>query len=121
MNDHNRHGQDSRTGSALPIPGESARPGIEEAVRECLATHYRLSGQLERLPGENLNFLVTDQGNKKHVFKIVDKDMPPEVVAMEFAAIEHAIRGGFGPRLPRIIENSSGNIETRIQLPLNGL
>ena len=40
---------------------------------------------------------------------------------MEFAAIEHAIRGGFGPRLPRIIENDSRNIETRIQLPLNGL
>lgn len=121
MNDHSRQEQETRTGPAPQAPGVSARPGIEEAVRKCLATHYGLSGQLERLPGENLNFLVTDIGNKKHVFKIVDKDMPPEVVAMEFAAIEHAIRGGFGPRLPRIIENRQGNVETRIKIPINGL
>jgi Ser/Thr protein kinase RdoA (MazF antagonist) len=121
MSDCSRQEQETSTGSAPQAAGASARPEIEAAVRECLATHYGLRGLLERLPGENLNFLVTDNGNRKHVFKIVDQDMPPEVVAMEFAAIEHALRGGFGPRLPRIIENISGNVETRIKLPVNGL
>lgn len=93
----------------------------QEAVRECLATHYGLSGRIERLPGENLNFLLTEHGNKKHIFKIVDEDMPPAVVAMESAAIEHAIRGGFGPRLPRITRTRTGKIEIGIKLPVNGL
>ena len=121
MNDYSRQEQETCSGSAPQATGASARPDVEEAVRECLATHYGLSGLLERLPGENLNFLVTDPGNRKHVFKIVDEHMPSEVVTMEFAAIEHAIRGGFGPGLPRIIENNDENIETRIELPINGL
>jgi Ser/Thr protein kinase RdoA (MazF antagonist) len=94
---------------------------LEQTAAECLAANYGVSGQLERLPGENLNFLVAIDGIKKYVFKIVDEHMPPAVVEMEFAAIEHALRGGFQPRLPKIIENRYGNIETGIKLPLNGL
>lgn len=109
------------TASPPPAPGLSAQPGVEEAVRDCLATHYGLSGKLERLPGENLNFLLVQNGNQKYVFKIVDEDMPPAVVEMEFAAMEHAVQAGFGPRLPRIIENNNRKIETGIDLPMNGL
>jgi len=90
-------------------------------VRDCLAEHYGIEGRLERLPGENLNFLVTDKRSRKYVLKIVDEHMPPDVVAMEHAAIEHAMRAGFTPRLPRIIETNSGDIETGIELHKNSL
>lgn len=83
---------------------------------ECLADNYGLAGHLQRLPGENLNYLLLDKRNKKHVIKIVDEHQPPDVVAMEFAVIEHAIAAGFVPRLPRIKENKYGNIETGIKL-----
>ncbi len=50
-------------------------------VTESLAGNYGIEGSLARLPGENLNFLVTDKDGTKHVFKIVDEHMPPDVVA----------------------------------------
>jgi len=93
---------------------------LHQSVLDCLAVHYGIEGSIERLPGENLNFLVTDQRNIKHVFKIVDKHMPREVVEMEFSAIEHALAAGFPLHLPRIIENKYGNIETGINIHING-
>jgi Ser/Thr protein kinase RdoA (MazF antagonist) len=92
---------------------------LHKAVQACLATNYGIEGSLERLPGENLNFLVKDKRKKKYVLKIVDKHMPPEVVAMEFAAIEHALKVGFPLHLPRIIKTKNGNIETGIQIHKN--
>jgi len=96
-------------------------PLLYQIVLECLAGHYGLEGRLERLPGENLNFLVTTANDRRYVFKIVDQDMPPAVVEMEFAAIEHAASTGFKPRLPQIYENKYGKIETGIKIPINGV
>lgn len=97
---------------------------VEERVRECLRNFYGLEGRLQRLPGENLNFLVTVASDpnthiERYVFKIVDEHMPPEVVELELAAMEHAATGGFEPRLPRTYKNKNGNYETRIKLPIN--
>lgn len=94
---------------------------LHKTVQACLAANYGIAGSLERLPGENLNFLVTDQRNAKYVLKIVDDHMPPAVVAMEFAAIEHALGEGFPLHLPRIIKTQNGNIETGIKIHKNGL
>lgn len=111
--------------SATPSPTSASASGkasaLEQAVGECLAANYGIRGEFARLPGENLNFLVMIDGSKKYVFKIVDEHMPPAVVEMEFAAIEHAVRAGFQPRLPRVIANRYGKIETGINLHLNGL
>jgi Ser/Thr protein kinase RdoA (MazF antagonist) len=112
----------SPAASATVLADASAEASaLARVVGECLRANYGLRGKLDRLPGENLNFLVTINGNKKYVFKIVDEHMPPTVVELEFAAIEHAVRAGFQPRLPRIIENVYGNIETGISIHLNGL
>jgi Ser/Thr protein kinase RdoA (MazF antagonist) len=90
-----------------------------ETITDSLAANYGIEGSLTRLPGENLNFLVTEASGVKHVLKIVDEHMPPAVVEMEYAVMEHAIAAGFKPHLPRIIENIYGNIETQIKLRTN--
>lgn len=90
--------------------------GTRQTVLQTLAEHYGLAGTLRRLPGENLNYLLLDERKEKHVIKIVDEHQPPDVVAMEFAVIEHAVAAGFAPRLPRIKANKYGNIETRIKI-----
>jgi Ser/Thr protein kinase RdoA (MazF antagonist) len=102
-------------------PSLATAVALEQVVGECLVANYGIRGQLQRLPGENLNFLVTHDENQKHVFKIVDEHMPPAAVEMESAAIEHALKGGFRPRLPRILKNKHNTIETGIELPLKGL
>lgn len=88
----------------------------ELRVQECLETFYGIRGSLSRLPGENLNYLVTTAEGEPYVFKIVDDDMPAAVVEMENAVIEHALSVGFPYHLPRIIKNRQGQIETGIKL-----
>ena len=91
----------------------------EIIVLNSLAEHYGIEGTLQRLPGENLNYLVETGKGQRYVAKIVDDDMPPAVVEMEFRAIEHAGSAGFPLELPRILKNKHGNIETGIKIPLN--
>jgi len=88
----------------------------ENTVLKCLEDNYALHGSLERLAGENLNYLLTSEDGVRYVVKIVDDDMPAEVVEMEFAAIEHAVSAGFPINLPKIIQNKYGNIETGIYI-----
>lgn len=112
-------------GLQKPINSPKMGPAMIEAslhdcVLDCLDRNYGLTGSLQRLPGENINFLVTTDQGQRFVFKIVGPDMPEEVVEMECAAIRHAVSAGFGIRLPEILPNKSDNIETRIELPVNG-
>ena len=87
-------------------------PGpIENLVLKCLAENYGVSGSLERLSGENLNYLLITSEGERFVVKIVDEDMPPEVAEMEFEALEYAISAGFSLKLPRIVRNINRNIE----------
>ena len=97
-------------------------PGlIENIVLKCLADSYGISGSLERLSGENLNYLLSTLDGERFVVKIVDDDMPPEVVEMEFDALEYAISVGFSLKLPRIVRNKNRNIETGMNIRINSL
>ena len=94
---------------------------LRDTVLSCLAENYGLEGELERLGGENLNYLVTTPDDASYVFKIVDDDMPPEVVEMENEVIEHAISAGIRLNFPKIIQNKYGNLETGIIIHKNEL
>jgi Ser/Thr protein kinase RdoA (MazF antagonist) len=99
---------------------DKSNPGrYEQEVLRCLHDHYLVEGQISRLMGENLNYLVSSDAGEQFVFKIVDDDMPPEIVAMENEAIEHAISAGFHVNLPRILKNRHGEIETGIDFRTN--
>jgi len=89
---------------------------IKKKVLECLSENYAVGGSLERLTGENLNYLLTTGGGEKYVVKIVDQDMPPEVVEMEFEANEYAVSNGFLPEIPKTVQNLYGKIETGIKI-----
>ena len=95
-------------------------PGpIEITVLKCLSDNYGISGSLERLSGENLNYLLSTLEGERFVVKIVDDDMPPEVSEMEFEASEYARSAGFTLKLPRIVQNINTNIETGIKIHIN--
>lgn len=96
-------------------------PQLKDVVLRCLFDGYGIRGELKRLPGENLNYLVNADGGERYVLKIVDEDMPSAVVEMENKAISHAISAGIELDLPKIIENLSGNIETRVKIRINGV
>jgi len=97
-------------------------PGsIENSILKCLAENHGISGSLERLSGENLNYLLSTPEGEHYVVKIVDDHIPTEVVKMEFEALEYVISGGFPLQLPRIIENTNGKIETGIKIHTNSL
>ena len=64
-----------------------APDSIENSVLECLAENHGISGSLDRLSGENLNYFLSTTDGEHYVVKIVDDHMPPEVVKMEFEAL----------------------------------
>ena len=97
-------------------------PGsIEVSVLECLAESYGINGSLQRLSGENLNYLLSTGEGERYVVKIVDDEMPHEVIEMEFEAQEYAISAGFPLQLPRIMQNIHGKQETGIKIHINSL
>jgi len=95
-------------------------PGsVEISVLECLAESYGINGSLQRLSGENLNYLLSTTEGERYVVKIVDDEIPPEVLEMEFEALEYAISAGFSLQLPRIIQNSHKKYDTGIKIHIN--
>lgn len=98
---------------------ESDNSEQNAAALRCLRSHYEIEGSLSRLGGENINYLVTAIEGKRYVLKIVDEHMPSEVVAMENAAVEHAISKGFRLSLPHIIKNNHNKLESGIEIRLN--
>jgi Ser/Thr protein kinase RdoA (MazF antagonist) len=88
----------------------------EASILHCLCDHYGIEGSLSRLPGENINYLVTVNDEQRYVLKIVGDNIPPGVVAMEYAAIEHAVSNGFGLELPRIVKNRHNKFYSGINI-----
>jgi len=89
---------------------------MREIVCTEIRENYGIDGVLSRLPGENLNYLVTANDGQCAIAKIAGSDMPEDVVEMEFAALEHAGKAHLGLDLPRIIKNRNEKIETRINI-----
>ena len=92
---------------------------VEKTILQCLSENYGLDGKLTRLSGENLNYLLTRKNGGQLVVKIVDDDMPAEVVEMEAEALKYAFSSGFHLKLPKIIENKYKNI-TKNEKTVNG-
>jgi len=92
---------------------------IRQKVQRTLREAYAIKGSLERLPGENLNFLVQADDGRRFIAKIAGREVPPEVVAMEFAALRHAVNKGTTLQLPEIVANKHGELETRIKIRMS--
>jgi len=88
----------------------------EADIMQCLCDNYGIEGSLSRLSGENINYLVTVDEERRYVLKIVGEDVSSEVLAMEYAAIEHAVSNGFCLKLPRIVKNKYNNMYSGINI-----
>jgi 4-aminobutyrate aminotransferase-like enzyme/Ser/Thr protein kinase RdoA (MazF antagonist) len=73
---------------------------------------YGLTVSVERLPGENLNFLLEGQDGRRFVLKLAGAELPGQVVDLEHRMIERLISAGIKLELPRIIPNQNGQIES---------
>jgi len=50
---------------------DMGNPEHEARILQCLCDNYGIDGSLSRLPGENINYLVTADDEQRYVFKIV--------------------------------------------------
>lgn len=87
-----------------------------EIVCQALHEYYAIEATLSRLPGENLNYLVQTRTGEKYIAKIAGEEMPAELIDMEQAALQHAVRAQVKLILPKIIVNKFGNYETGIYI-----
>jgi len=85
---------------------------VVASIRKCLVSDYGISGDLVRLPGENMNFLSCDSSGVKRVVKVAAEDQSPAFVEMEFRVLRHASQCLEGVHLPQIVENKFGNAES---------
>ena len=97
------------------------QPGAEQAALDCLRRDYGLDGRLERLSGENLNFLLTTKDEQKFVIKITEAGSQETPAEVEHAVLEAARAGGFPAGLPYIQKTNKGFYETRIELHMKGI
>jgi len=93
----------------------SKPPRVVELV-EWTGQAYGLHGVLTRLPGENLNYLLEADHGRRRVLKLAGGTLPPEVIELEHAMIERLVSAGLGLRLPRILPNLQGGIESSFEL-----
>ena len=94
-------------------------PEQEANILQCLRDHYGIEGSLNRLSGENINYLVTVDDEQRYVLKIVGDDMSSGMIAMEYAAIKHAASHGFGLKMPQIVKNKSNQLDSGINIRNN--
>jgi Ser/Thr protein kinase RdoA (MazF antagonist) len=92
----------------------------EAAALEWVARNFGLEGRLERLAGENLNYLLTAPGGEKYVFKAVDKQSSGESATLEHALLKYVRNAGLPLAFPFIIKNYDERIETGIEIPSIG-
>ena len=88
----------------------------EDEIAALCVQAYGLHGELERLPGENLNYLLSTAPGERYILKLAGDELPADVIQLEYMMIEHLVSAGIGLSLPRILPNRDGHIETRVDL-----
>jgi len=82
--------------------------GNEAMARDLLASEYGLAGNLTRLPGENLNYLVAAPPGERYVLKIAPPERDSAVIDMEYRAVRHAAERCSDIHLPGTVLTRSG-------------
>ena len=77
-------------------------------VHELLREHWGLEGALQRLPGENENYLVEGRDGDRAVLKIADASLTPEQLEFEQRMVEALHAAGLGLELPRVLPARHG-------------
>jgi hydroxylysine kinase len=85
---------------------------IEAEIRKVLREDFGLGAGMSRLPGENLNYLLTCTTGEKYVAKIAADDQLEAFIEMEYLALKQAANALPELSLPQIIPNRHGEIET---------
>ena len=83
---------------------------FEQRVRQLLTDKYGLSGQLTRLPGENLNYLINESSGYRYVLKIASDERSNEIIDMEHRAAEHVALAKVGLKVPQTVLTNDGEI-----------
>ncbi len=82
-------------------------PALDE-IRNFLARHYGLAGDLERLAGEHINYRLTTPDGHTFVVKLFDA-YDADRVDLEFQLVERAHAAGLGIALPRVFTTITGH------------
>lgn len=96
-------------------PGSSQDSVMQNQVRRLLKDEYGVNGNLARLPGENLNYLVRSIG-KNYVLKIASQERSNTVIDMEHKATEYAVDSGIGIQVPRTVMTRKDTIVSELSV-----
>ena len=83
---------------------------FEQQAHRLLLDEYGISGELTRLSGENLNYLVNASSGCRYVLKIASDERGNEIIDMEHKATEHAALASIGLNVPRTVLTNTGKV-----------
>ncbi len=90
-------------------------------TRQMLLDHFGLDCSLDRLPGENRNYLVRTKSNRKFVVKVIAGEDAAAGIELENRLLEHALLHGFSAQLPCLIRDKNELLYVRIEVPGEGV
>ena len=84
---------------------------------QALKQAYRLSGTVERLPGEqDANLLITTKSEQRFVLKLMHAACPTALIDLQCSLLRHLEEAGQSPRVPRVIPDDQGNDYSQVQI-----
>ena len=87
---------------------------FEQQIRRLLLDEYGLRGELKRLPGENLNYLVNASSGRRYVLKIASDERGNEVIDMEHRASEHVALANIDLKFPKTVSTNDGEVIAKL-------
>jgi 4-aminobutyrate aminotransferase-like enzyme/Ser/Thr protein kinase RdoA (MazF antagonist) len=83
----------------------------EQMIRQFLEVSYDICGGIERLAGENDNYLVTSDDGTRYVLKLADENTSTGMIEIEHLAVERLVDAGLGVSLPRVVTTRTGDVQ----------
>lgn len=91
-----------------------------QTIGQFLDISYDIKGDIQRLAGENENYLVTASDGEKYVLKLADNGTTAGMIEIEHLAVERLMAAGLTVRLPQVLETRTGDVQACMMIQDRG-
>ncbi len=84
---------------------------IENSIKQLLELEYNISGDIERLAGENENYLVKAEDGESYVLKLAGNETTAGMIEIEYLAVERLLNDKLDVQLPEVILTRAESVQ----------
>lgn len=87
-----------------------------ESIADAVEGTYGLHGSVQRVAGENENYLIETPDGEKFVLKLASEGTTRERIHMEHTMMQALLESDLGVALPQYVPDRSGNLMTSLKI-----